>query len=125
MHILRHFGATLPVSCSSLSVSLVFHKSFLLYQFSLQFLLVLYQVNSAQTIIHLQLTANNCSSIHYEISCSGTAEILSNNFPCISTFLCGAMLKIIAMTYKRVFPNTIELGTLRVSFSSVSVSFSH
>ena len=50
----------------------------------------------------------NCSSIHYEISCSVIAEILSNNFPCISTFLC-VRLKIIAMAYIRVISNTIEL----------------
>ena len=41
----------------SFTISLVFHKSFLLYQFSLHFLLVLYQVNSAQAIIHLQVAA--------------------------------------------------------------------
>ena len=67
MHIFKAFGATLLVSVSSLSVSsiclfyisisLVFHKYFLLYQFSLQFLLVFYQVDSAQAIIHLQLSA--------------------------------------------------------------------
>ena len=88
-----HFGATLLVSCSSLSVSLVFHKSFLLQVFF--------------TIFNNSL-ATNCSSIHYEISCSVTAEILGNNFSYISTFPC-ARLKIIAMTYIRVIPNTIEL----------------
>ena len=81
-------AATLLISCSSSSVSLVFHKSFLLPQFSLQFLPALYQVDSAQVIFHLQLTIfsfcfwNNllihldsssfkdCPSINFEISCS-------------------------------------------------------
>ena len=104
IHILRYFGATLPVSCSSLSVSLVFHKSFLLQVF--------FTISSSALPGELcsgnSSLAANCSSIHYEISCSVTAEILSNNFPYISTFPC-VRLKIIAMTYIRVIPNTVEL----------------
>ena len=90
---LRHFGrVTIPVTWSSLSLSLtlVFHKSFLLHKFSLQFLSVLYQVDSARVIIHLQLTG----------------EILSNNFPCISTFPC-VRLKTSSMAYIRVIPNIV------------------
>ena len=57
--LLRHFGVTLPVTWSSLSGSLTraFYESFLLEEFSLHFLSVLYQVDSAQLIIYLQLTA--------------------------------------------------------------------
>ena len=39
---------------------------------------------------------------------SVTTEILSNNFPRISTFPCET-LKIIAMAYRGVIPNTIDL----------------
>ena len=60
------------------------------------------QVNSAQAKIHLQLTAlaSTMKSV--------TTEILSNNFPCISTFHCER-LKIIAFPYRGVIPNTIDL----------------
>ena len=37
-----------------------------------------------------------------------TAEIISNQFSCISTFPC-TRLKIVVMTYLRVITNTIEL----------------
>ena len=69
---------------------------------------IFFTISSSALSSELCSLVANCSSIHYEISCSVTAEILSNNFPCISTFLC-VRLKIIAMAYIRVISNTIEL----------------
>ena len=58
MHVLKAFWSYSSISWSSpSSLSLVFHKSCLLYQCSLQFLLLFYQVSSAKAIIHLLLTA--------------------------------------------------------------------
>ena len=97
---LRHFGAALPVSSSYLSVSSVFHKSSALSIFST--ISSSAQVNSAQAKIRLQLTA--LASTMKNV----TTEILSNNFPCISTFHCER-LNIIALAQRGVIPNTIDL----------------
>ena len=50
-----------------------------------------------------------------------TAEILSNNFPCISSFP-WVRLKFVAMAYIRVIPNTIELLFFTVYLSCPSLS---
>ena len=63
---------------------------------------VLYHMDSAQAIIHLQLTAL-ASTMKLQL-----LKFCSNNFPCISSLPC-VRLKIVAMTYIRIIPNTIEV----------------
>ena len=108
MHIFKafwgYFSSILLFSISIISFSQVFSALSVFFTiFSIALSSELYSGNNS--------LAANCSSIHYEISCSVTAEILSNNFPCISTFP-SARLKIIAMAYIRVIPNTIELSSI-------------
>ena len=86
-HAISHIScaATLTVSCSSLSLSSIFHRFLLLHRFSLQLPLALHWVDCTQMIFHLQLTAlsfcssnvlpihqyfTKCFSIYFEISYS-------------------------------------------------------
>ena len=100
MHIFKAFW-----SCSSsiflLSFSIIsFSQVFCFINFLHNFFQCSSELCSGKNSLQLTALASTMKNV--------TTEILSNNFPCISTFHCER-LNIIALAQRGVIPNTIDL----------------
>ena len=97
MHVLKTFWSYSSITWSS--PSLVFNKSCLLYQCSVQFILLFYQVGSAKAIIHLLFTALAFTMKKAVANCQ-VSVVKFHAFPL--SLLRG--FKIVAMNYVKVDP---------------------